>query len=209
MERQSTLETGIFAHARTPLVLVAYARTARPSCRPVKLKLRFKNSGSTPLGVPWNGHRVFPHRLSGESPTFGTRAPGPLSLFQRHVGKWSRKEYHAFDIPFTERIPRFCRTVLALGIPCKARGAQEYDAPNGGSLDADSANNGARRHLRSIGRAFGVDADPARRRSAKAVTGRFQGCESMSSFLPAVAAQISFAGISEPCAAIGRHIETR
>src|SRR6516164_6517686 len=36
----------------------------------------------------------------------------------------------------------------------------------------------------SIGRAFGVDADPARRRSAKAVAGRFQGCESMISFLP-------------------------
>src|SRR5215467_909623 len=106
--------------------------------------------------------------------------------FKDTLGKWSRKEYHAFGIPFTQRIPRFCRTVLALGIPCKARGAQEYDAPNGGSLDADSAKIGARRHLRSIGRAFGVDADPARRRSAKAVTGRFQGCESMSSFLPAV-----------------------
>src|SRR5262249_8682163 len=86
--------------------------------------------------------------------------------------------------PFTQRIPRFCRTVLALGIACKARGAQEYDAPNGGSLDADSANNGARRHLRSIRRAFGVDANPARRRSAKAVTGRFQGCKSMISLLP-------------------------
>src|SRR5215475_13768720 len=71
--------------------------------------------------------------------------------------------------------------MLALGSPCKVRGAQEYDAPNGGSLDADSAKIGARRHLsmRSIGRALGVDADPARRRSAKAVAGRFQGCESM------------------------------
>ena len=186
MKRQSTLETGIFAHARTPLVLVAYARTAWPSCRPVKLTLQFKNSGSTPLGVPWNGHRVFPHRLSGESPIFGTRAPGPLFLFSKTRWEKSRKEYHAFDIPFTQRIPRFCRTVLALGILCRARGAQEYDAPNGRSLDAESANNGARRHLRSIRRAFGVDADPARRRSAKAVTGRFQGCESMSSFLPAV-----------------------
>ena len=87
MERQSTLETGIFAHARTPLVLVAYARTARPSCRPVKLKLRFKNSGSTPLGVPWNGHRVFPHRLSGESPIFAHAHRAHYLCFQRHVGK--------------------------------------------------------------------------------------------------------------------------
>jgi len=155
-----------------------------PAC---EAQASIQEFGSTPLGVPWNGHRVFPHRLSGESPIFGTRAPGPLSSFSKtRWGKWSRKEYHAFDIPFTQRIPRFCRTVLALGIPCKARGAQEYDAPNGGSLDAESANNGARRHLRSFGRAFGVDADPARRRSAKAVAGRFQGCESMSSFLPAV-----------------------
>src|SRR5262249_37717551 len=75
--------------------------------------------------------------------------------------------------------------MLALGSPSKARGAQEYDAPNGGSLDADSAKIGARRHLsmRPIGRALGVDADPARRRSAKAVARRFQGCESMISFL--------------------------
>src|SRR6516164_8176763 len=110
---------------------------------------------------------------------------GPIIfVFKDTLGKWSRKEYHAFDISFSQRIPRFCRTVLALGIPCKARGAQEYDAPNGGSLDEDSANNGARRHPRSIGRAFGVDADPARRRSAKAVAGRFQVCESMISFLP-------------------------
>src|SRR5262245_38317546 len=92
---------------------------------------------------------------------------------------------HAFGIPFTQGIPRFCRTMLALSSPC-ARGAQEYDAPNGGSLDADSAKIGARRHLsmRSIGRALGVDADPATRRSAKAVAGRFQGCESMISFVP-------------------------
>ena len=110
---------------------------------------------------------------------------GPIIfVFKDTLGKWSRKEYHAFDISFSQRIPRFCRTVLALGIPRKARGAQEYDAPNGGSLDADSANNGAHRHPRSIGRAFGVDADPARRRSAKAVAGRSQGCESMISFLP-------------------------
>src|SRR5215468_7361299 len=76
--------------------------------------------------------------------------------------------------------------MLALGSPCKARGAQEYDAPKGGSLDADSAKIGARRHLsmRSIGRALGVDADPATRRSAKAVAGRFQGCELMISFVP-------------------------
>lgn len=129
-------------------------------------------------------------------------------VFKDTLGKWSRKEYHAFDIPFTQRIPRFRCTVLALGFPCKARAAQEYDAPNGGSLDADSANNGARRHLRSIGRALGVDADPARRRSAKAVTGRFQGCESMSSFLPAVCGLDFLCRISEPCAAIGRLIET-
>ena len=107
--------------------------------------------------------------------------------FQRHrSGNDRARSDHAFGIPFTQGIPRFCRTMLALGSPCKARGAQEYDAPNGGSLDADSAKIGARRHLsmRSIGRALGVDADPARRRSAKAVAGRFQGCESMISFLP-------------------------
>src|SRR5215468_8077310 len=57
--------------------------------------------------------------------------------------------------------------MLALGSPCKARGAQEYDAPNGGSLDADSAKIGARRHLsmRSIGRA-----NWRRRRTRKALT---------------------------------------
>ena len=138
-----------------------------------------------------------------------TRIGPIIFVFKDTLGKWSRKEYHAFDISFTQRIPRFCRTVLPLGIPCKARGAQEYNAPDGGSLDAHSANNGARRHLRSIGRALGVDADPARRRSAKGVTRRFQGRESMSSFLPAVCGLDFLCRISEPCAAIGRHIETR
>ena len=72
----------------------------------------------------------------------------------------------------------------ALGSPCKARGAPEYDAPNGGSLDADSAKIGARQHLsmRSIGRALG-DAHAARRRSAQAVAARFQECESMIALL--------------------------
>src|SRR5262249_37670514 len=67
----------------------------------------------------------------------------------------------------------------------KAQGAQEYNAPNGGSLDTDSAKIGARRHLsmRSIRRALGVDASPARRCSAEAVAGRFQGCKSMISSL--------------------------
>jgi hypothetical protein len=98
--------------------------------------------------------------------------------FQNRSGNDRARRDDAFGIPFTQGIPRFCRTVLALGSPCKARGAQEYDAPNGGSLDADSAKIGARRHLsmRSIGRA-------TRRRSAKAVAGRFQGCESMISLL--------------------------
>ena len=74
----------------------------------------------------------------------------------------------------------------ALGSPCKARGAPECDAPNGGSLDADSAKIGARQHLsmRSIGRALGGDAHAARRRSAQAVTARFQECESMIALLP-------------------------
>src|SRR5215475_8174235 len=49
-----------------------------PAC---EAQASIQEFGSTPLGVPWNGHRVFPHRLSGESPNFGTRAPGPLSLF--------------------------------------------------------------------------------------------------------------------------------
>src|SRR5262249_22294137 len=127
--------------------------------------------------------------MSGYSPStfrsitdFDARAPGATSSFQRHLsGNDRARSDHAFGIPFTQGIPGLCRTMLALGSPCKARGAQEYDAPNGGSLDADSAKIGARRHLsmRSIGRALGVDADPARRRSAKAVAGRFQGCESM------------------------------
>src|SRR5262245_4303577 len=72
--------------------------------------------------------------------------------------------------------------MLALGSPCKARGAQEYDAPNGGSLGPDSAKIGARRRLSM--RSIDVDADPAGRRSAKAVAGRSQGCESMISSLP-------------------------
>src|SRR5262245_48460601 len=38
--------------------------------------------------------------------------------------------------------------MLALGSPCKARGAQEFNAPNGVSLDADSAKIGARRSIR-------------------------------------------------------------
>jgi hypothetical protein len=109
-----------------------------------------------------------------------------IFVFKNTVrGNGRARSDHALDIPFTQRIPRFCCAVLALGSPCKARGAQEYNAPNGGSLDADSAKIGARRHvsMRSIGRALGVDDDAARRRSAKAVAGRFQGCESMIAFL--------------------------
>ena len=120
--------------------------------------------------------------FSGESPISMRAHRAQCLRFQKHrSGNDRARSDDAFGIPFTQGIPRFCRTVLALGSPCKARGAQEYDAPNGGSLDADSAKIGARRHLsmRSIGRA----ADATGRRSAKAVAGRFQGCESMISFL--------------------------
>src|SRR5215471_12301312 len=51
-----------------------------PAC---EAQASIQEFGSTPLGVPWNGHRVFAHRLSGESPIFGTRAPGPLFLFSK------------------------------------------------------------------------------------------------------------------------------
>jgi hypothetical protein len=177
-----------------------------PACEASAVTPQFEQFRSAPLGVPWNGHRVFPHRLSGESPISAHAQRAHCLRFQRHRSENGRaRNDHAFGIPFTQGIPRFCRTMLALGSPCKARGAQEYDAPNGGSLDADSANIGARRHLRSIGRALGVDADPARRRSAKAVAGRFQGCESMSSFLPAVCGLDFLCRISEPYSAIRRN----
>ena len=93
-------------------------------------ELQFEKFRSAPLGVFWNGRRVFPHRLSGEPPISAHAHRAHYLRFHDTFGKWSRKEYHAFDIPFSQRIPRFCRTVLALGIPCKAQGAQEYDAPN-------------------------------------------------------------------------------
>ena len=51
-----------------------------PAC---EAQASIQKFGSTPLGVPRNGHRVFRHRLSGVSPIFGTRAPGPLSLFSK------------------------------------------------------------------------------------------------------------------------------
>jgi len=131
---------------------------------------------------------VFPIDFQVDHRFWCTRT-GRNVLFQRHLSNDRARSDHAFGVPFTQGIPRFCRTMLALGSPCKAPGAQEYDAPNGGSLDAHSAKIGARRHLsmRSIGRALGVDVDPARRRSGRAVAGRFQGRESMISFLRAEA----------------------
>src|SRR5262252_10798788 len=89
---------------------------------------------------------VFPIDFQVDHRFWCTRT-GRNVLFQRHLSNDRARSEHAFGVPFTQGIPRFCRTMLALGSPCKARGAQEYAAPNGGSLDAHSAKIGARRHL--------------------------------------------------------------
>src|SRR5215469_18975455 len=76
---------------------------------------------------------VFPIDFQVDYRFWCTRT-GRNVLFQRHLSNDRARSDYAFGVPFTQGIPRFCRTMLALGSPCKAPGAQEYDAPNGGSL---------------------------------------------------------------------------
>src|SRR5262249_4801561 len=150
-----------------------------PAC---EAQASIQEFGSTPLGVPRNGHRVFQHRLSGVSPIFGTRAPGPLFSFSKT--RWGNGRARNI-MRSTFLSPKEYRDFAAQCLRWASRAKRE-EHKNIMLQMADHWVQTARRRLRSIGRAFGVEADPAKRRSAKAVTGRFQGCESMSSFLPAV-----------------------
>jgi hypothetical protein len=76
-----------------------------PACEASAVTPQFEQFRSAPLGVPWNGHRVFPHRLSGESPISAHAQRAHCLRFQRHRSENGRarndhvlspKEYRDF-----------------------------------------------------------------------------------------------------------------